>query len=92
MLSGVAGRRITYRNPGIPAFLRHIRAAGHSLAFGLVMTGVYTAARLGLAAGITPDLERLLGHPATPFPVFAKDCAPLWRPAAMTAREASATG
>ena len=92
VLSGVVGRRITYRNPGIPAFLRHIRAAGHSLAFGLVMTGVYTAARLGLAAGITPDLERLLGHPATPFPVFAKDCAPLWRPAAMTAREASATG
>ena len=91
VLSGVRGRRVAYRNPGIPAFLRHVRAAGHSLAFGLVMTGVYTAARLGLAAGVEPDLERLIGRPATAFPVFARDYAALWQPGAMAAREASAT-
>ena len=81
VLSGVLGRRITYRNPGIPAFLRHNRSAGHPLAFGLVMAGVYTAARLGLAAGISPGLPRLLGRPATPFGTFARDSAALWRPA-----------
>ena len=36
VLSAVLERRIAYRNPGIPAFLRHTRAAGHPLAFGLV--------------------------------------------------------
>jgi hypothetical protein len=71
VLSGVLGRRIAYRNPGIPAFLRHIRAAGHPLALGLVIAGVYTAARLGIAAGTSPDLERLLGRAATPFKSFA---------------------
>ena len=56
MLSEALGRWVIYRNPGIPAFLRHIRAAGYPLAFGLVMTGVYTAVRLGLAAEVIPDL------------------------------------
>ena len=80
VLSAVLERRIAYRNPGIPAFLRHICAAGHPLAFGLVMAGVYTAARLGLASGIEPDLEQLVGRTATPFRSFAVDYAADWRP------------
>ena len=80
VLSAVLGRRIAYRNPGIPAFLRHIRTSGRPLALGLVMAGVYTAARLGLAARIEPDLERLIGRAATPFRSFAASYAADWRP------------
>ena len=90
VLSATLGRRIAYRNPGVLAFLRHVHAAGHPLAVGLVMTGVYTAARLGLAAGVEPDLERLIGRPATPFARFARDYAAVWQPGAMAAREAFA--
>ncbi len=79
LLSDVLGRPVAYRNPGIPAFLRHNRAAGRPVALGLVMTGVYTAARLGLAAEVTPDLARLLGRPPTPLRSFIQDYAEVWR-------------
>ena len=80
VLSEVLGRRVAYRNPGIPAFLRHMRAAGHPLALGLVMTGVYTVARLGLAADVSPDLDRLIGRPPTPLRSFVRDHAAAWQP------------
>jgi uncharacterized protein YbjT (DUF2867 family) len=79
LLSQVLGRRVSYRNPGVVAFLRHVRAAGRPLSLGLVMTGVYTIARLGLAAGVSPELERLTGRPPTPFRSFAEDHAAVWR-------------
>ena len=79
LLSEALGRPVAYRNPGIPAFLRHNRAAGHPLAFGLVMTGVYTAARLGWAAEVAPDLARLLGRPPTALRSFIQDYANVWR-------------
>lgn len=79
MLSETLGRRVTYRNPGIPEFLRHIRAAGRPLAFGLVMAGVYTVARLGLAAEILPDLERLIGRQPTLLQSFIHDYASVWQ-------------
>jgi len=79
MLSETLGRQIVYRNPGIPAFLRHLRAAGHPVAFGLVMTAVYTIARLGLAAEVVPDLERLIRRPPTPLRTFINDYANVWQ-------------
>ena len=79
LLSRALGRPVAYRNPGIPAFLRHSRAAGRPWAFGLVMAGVYTAARLGLAAEVTPDLARLLGRPPTALRSFIDDQAAVWR-------------
>lgn len=79
LLSDVLGRPVAYRNPGIPAFLRHMRAAGHPLALGLVMTGVYTVARLGWAAAVAPDLARLIGRPPTALRSFVEDYADVWR-------------
>ncbi len=79
VLSEVVGRSVAYRNPGVAAFLRHLRATGRPLALGLVMTGVYTVARLGLAAGVSPELERLIGRPPTTFRAFAEDYASVWR-------------
>ena len=79
VLSEAIGRPVAYRNPGVLAFLRHVRAAGRPLSLGLVMTGVYTIARLGLASGTTPDLQRLIGRPPTTLRAFAEDHAALWR-------------
>ncbi len=79
LLSDVLGRRITYRNPGIPAFLRHIRASGGPIALGLVMIGVYTAARLGWAAAVSPDLEQLIERPPTSLRAFVADYAAVWQ-------------
>ena len=79
LLSRALGRPVAYRNPGISAFLRHSRAAGRPLALGLVMTGVYTAARLGLAAEVTPDMARLLGRPPAALRSFIEDHQAVWR-------------
>ena len=78
-ISDAAGRRVSYREPGVFAFLRHLRADGRPLALGAVMAGVYTVARLGLAAGVSPELERLIGRPPTAFRTFAEDYAGVWR-------------
>jgi len=79
MLSAKLGRPIVYKNPGIPGFLRHFCASGRPVAVGLVMVGVYTAARLGLAAAIADDLPQLIGCPATSLRSFIEDNAAAWR-------------
>ena len=79
-LSGLLGRRVTYRNPGIVRFLLHLRAGNRLDARGLVMAGVYSVARLGLAAGTSPDLGQLLGRPPTPFDVFIRNNLSGWLP------------
>ena len=80
VFSEVLGRRVVYRNPGVLAFLRHVRAGGRPASLGLVMTGVYTVARLGWAAGVSPELERLTGRPPTGLRGFVEDHARLWQP------------
>ncbi len=79
ILTEALDHAVVYRNPGIIAFLRHIRAAGHPLAFGLVMTGVYTIARLGLAATITPDLEVLTERTPGTLRSFVRDYTDAWQ-------------
>lgn len=81
VFSDVLARRVIYRNPGVLAFLRHVRAAGRPVALGLVMTGVYTVARLGLAAGVSPELERLIGRTPTGLRRFVEDHAAVWEAA-----------
>lgn len=60
--SDVLGREIAYTEPSIPAFVRHSRRLGRDWPFVIVMTGIYTTARLGLAGRITDDVERVLGR------------------------------
>lgn len=79
VFSEVLGRRVVYRNPGVLAFLRHVRASGRPVSLGLVMTGVYTMARLGWAAGVSPELGRLIGRPPTGLRGFVEDHARLWQ-------------
>jgi hypothetical protein len=46
-----------------------------------VTLGIYTMARLGLAAGITDDVRALTGRAPLDFRTFAHDHAAAWRPA-----------
>ncbi len=78
VLSEALGRPIAYRNPGVLAFLRHVSGSGNPVALGLVMTGVYTAARLGWAASVSPALESLIGRKPTSFRSFVADYAATW--------------
>ena len=66
-LTAVLGRTITYRSPKAFDFWRDQTRRGVPSAMALVMTALYTVQRLGLAAEVTEDAEKLLGRPPTPL-------------------------
>ncbi len=78
ILGEVLGRPIAYADPSPLAFWRRSRKAGTPAAFVMVMLGLYTVARLGMAARVTPELERLLGRPPITVRRFVEDHAAVW--------------
>ncbi|MEO7911941.1 MAG: SDR family oxidoreductase [Roseiflexaceae bacterium] len=82
LLTDVLGRPITYRHPGMLRFMRHQRTKGTPLALAAVMAGIYTTARLGLAARLTGDLRRLLGRAPISFKQYVEDYQACWQPVA----------
>ena len=83
ILTAVLGRPIRYTRPGLVTYL----ATAHrrlGLPPPLVATTalIYTTARLGLAAGLSPDLSTLLRRPATTMSEFAQRERAALRPAA----------
>lgn len=62
ILSDVLGRKITYRNPNPLHFLLETIRRGTPFMFALVMLGLYTSTRFGMAEPITNGVERLTRH------------------------------
>jgi uncharacterized protein YbjT (DUF2867 family) len=78
-LSAALGRPITYSAPSLLKFIRYQRLRGTVWPFVLVMAGIYTTARLGLAARVTGDVRRLLGRDPITFRQFAEDYKGCWQ-------------
>jgi uncharacterized protein YbjT (DUF2867 family) len=73
VLSDVLDRPIRYPAPGALRYWAHARRTlrmGAGMA--AVTTGIYTAARLGLAAGVTGDVAEVLRRAPTPLAEFAR--------------------
>jgi uncharacterized protein YbjT (DUF2867 family) len=79
ILSDALGRRIGYADPTPWAYWRRMASRGMPKGMIAVTLGIYTAARLGLAAGLTDDVPRLVGRPAIDSATFARDAADAWR-------------
>lgn len=79
IFSQVLGRKITYRNPSLPAFAWYSLRRGMPLKFVLVMAMLYTNTRKGMADMITDDVERLLGRPPITFRQFVEDNFEVWQ-------------
>lgn len=77
----VLGRKITYPNPSIFRFAFRMRKRGMQWGFIGIMIALYTVAKLGLAAKVTGELERLLGKKPITFRQFAQDYKSTWMPA-----------
>lgn len=73
------GKRVVYPNPSVIRFARRMLGEGMAPAFVLVMCGIHTTARLGLADTVTPDTARLLGRPPTTVRRFVEDYHECWR-------------
>lgn len=79
ILSEVLGRSIRYADPTPWSYWRRVRRGGMPRAMAAVTIGIYTAARLGLADGITDDVARLTGRDPIDFATFARDHAEAWQ-------------
>ena len=79
-LTDTLGRPISYPAPGALRYTLHARRALH-MPWGMVAvtTAIYTAARLGKAAGLTDDVEQVTGRAPTSFEAFAHTHADRWR-------------
>lgn len=69
------GRPITYSDPSALAFARRFRERGYTSGYVNVMLGIYLTTRLGMASGISPDAERLLGRPPITMREYIRDYA-----------------
>ena len=79
MLTRELGRPIRNADPGPLRYWRRMRRRGMPRAMVAVTLGIYTAARLGLAAGLTDDVERVTGRPPIPMKRFLHDTRDAWR-------------
>jgi len=77
-LSATLEHEVTYTAPSLWRFLLHSLRTGRGLSKSLVMGGIYTTARLGLADRVTDDVSRLLGREPTALETFIKDYRGVW--------------
>ncbi len=77
-LSEVLGRTIRYTKPGLLRFGARLYRQKISLPFIIVMAGIYTTARLGRAAKVSGDTERLLGRAPITARQYIEDYKEAW--------------
>ena len=78
ILSEVLERRVTYRDPNPLHFLIETIRRGTPFTLALVMTGLYTSTRFGMAEPITNEVERLTGRKPITFRQYVQDYRELW--------------
>jgi uncharacterized protein YbjT (DUF2867 family) len=78
ILSEELGRPIRYRRPGALAFVYRKLREGVPLGKTVVMTLIYTVARLGKASHLSPDTERILGRLPISLRAFVHEHRAVW--------------
>ena len=74
----VLGRPIHYTNPPIPIFIWQMLQQGFPLQLVLVMVGIYTATRFGLADLVTSDVQQLLNRSPISIDRYVEDYRECW--------------
>ncbi len=78
LFSAVLGRRVVYRRPGVIRFIARWIKKGLPVPFVLIMAGIYSTARLGLAGRVSKDVPRILGRPAITMRQYIEDYRDAW--------------
>jgi len=76
--TAVLGRPVRYADPSPLAYARALRAREQPWPFVAVTLGIYTAARLGLAARVTDDVPRLLWRAPLTLRRYIEDYRDAW--------------
>jgi uncharacterized protein YbjT (DUF2867 family) len=78
ILSERLGRGIKYRNPNpIQFFIETVRR-GSPPAFAMVVMGLYTSTRFGMARAVSNEVERLIGRKPISFQQYTEDYKDAW--------------
>lgn len=81
VLGAELGRPIRYARPGLARYARHARRTlGMPVGMVAVTSAIYTAARLGLAAGVTDDVRTVLGRSPADLAAVAHRERAAWLP------------
>lgn len=78
IFTNVLGRQIVYTNPAIFKYALSMYRRGWKAEFIAVTIAIYTTARLGLAAIVTPDVEHLLQRSPIDMEKFVRDYQTSW--------------
>jgi uncharacterized protein YbjT (DUF2867 family) len=78
IFTNILAKPIHYTNPSIPIFIWQMLRQGFSLQFVLVMVGIYTTARFGLADLVTSDVQQLLGRAPISIEQYVEDYRQCW--------------
>ena len=79
-LSAVLGRTITYNEPGLIAYIRHMREdTDYELGFILFSCLLHTIVRMGRSERVTEDVRKVTGRPPRSMRQFVEDHADVWR-------------
>jgi uncharacterized protein YbjT (DUF2867 family) len=79
IFTAVLKRSIRYTEPSLPSFIWQMSQQGFPLPFVLVMAGIYTTARFGLADTVTSDVQRLLDRPPLSMQNYVEDYQHFWQ-------------
>ena len=78
ILSETLGREIKYSNPSAFRYFIGTMRRGVSLSYALVVMGLYTSTRYGMAESVTDVVEKLTGRKPISFKKFTEDCRDVW--------------
>jgi uncharacterized protein YbjT (DUF2867 family) len=78
IFTNVLDRPIQYTNPAIPIFIWQMLRQGFPLQFVLIMVGIYTTARFGLAGLVTSDVQQLLNRSPISMQQYVEDYRESW--------------
>ena len=79
IFTAVLGKKIVYTRPSLLKFIRKSLKRGTPFKFVLIMAGLYTSTRLGMAERITSTVKELLGRPPISLRQYAQDYAAAWQ-------------
>jgi len=78
IMSNVLGKEITYRSPNPLQFCIETMRRGTPFAFAVVMMGLYTSTRFGMAEPVTDEVENLIGRKPITFQQYVMDYKESW--------------
>ncbi|MFO7814499.1 MAG: NmrA family NAD(P)-binding protein [Halanaerobiales bacterium] len=78
IMSDILDEKIEYKNPSIFQFYKRKRSEGYSVLHIIVMIGLYSVTKFGLAAKKTDKLKQLLDREPISFEKFVRDNKEVW--------------